>query len=140
MIYEESFGIIPLMREKGEWKVFLILHKAGRHWGFPKGRKQGSETALEAAKRELKEETDLDIEKFIQELPFEEHYQFRRHKEIVSKKTHYFPALVSGAVKLQPEEIRDGKWFPIGQAVHQLTFPAAKMILQQAFNLLNDLP
>ena len=54
MVEEVSFGVIPLMKDNAAWQVFLILHKSGNHWGFPKGHASGNETPQETATRELK--------------------------------------------------------------------------------------
>ncbi|HSX12387.1 MAG TPA: NUDIX domain-containing protein [Rhabdochlamydiaceae bacterium] len=133
---EESFGIVPLKQEEGVWKVFLILHKQGRHWGFPKGKRHDAEEAKVAAARELKEETNLDVVRFLQETPFVESYLFRSRGRKILKTVHYFPAVVSGELKLQEEEIRDGKWLPLTEAPQQLTFKEARSICDQITQML----
>jgi len=125
-IEEKSFGIIPLRQENGVWQVLLILHQGGRHWAFPKGHGNEGETALDSARRELKEETGLDIQELLQDSPLVERYQFHRKHEIVVKTVQYFPALVSGELKLQAEEIRDAKWVPLKESARHLTFKEAK--------------
>ena len=125
-IEEKSYGIIPLRQENGVWQVLLILHQGGRHWAFPKGHGDAGETALDSARRELKEETGLDIQELLQESPLIERYQFHRNHEIVIKTVQYFPALVSGNLQLQTEEIRDAKWVPLKESASHLTFKEAK--------------
>lgn len=138
IIQEESFGIIPLKQDKEGWKVFLILHLQGNHWGFPKGRKNEGEEAKEAAMRELKEETGLKLDSFLQETPFIEHYHFRRKGNKILKIVYYFPALVSGEYKLQPEEIREGRWLLLKEAPDLLTFKGAKTICDEVLSLLKS--
>jgi 8-oxo-dGTP pyrophosphatase MutT (NUDIX family) len=133
---EESFGVVPLKQEGGVWQVFLILHKHGHHWGFPKGRMQGVEEAKGAAARELKEETNLDIVEWLQDHPFVESYLFRSKGQKILKTVHYFPAIVSGTLLLQEEEIRDGKWLPLHEAKQRLTFREARSICDQIIHLL----
>ncbi len=135
-IEEESFGIIPLRQENGTWQVLLILHQGGRHWAFPKGHGNPGETALESARRELKEETGLDIDELLQETALTERYQFHRKREIVVKTVQYFPARVSGSLQLQAEEIRDAKWIPLKEAARHLTFKEAKEMCNKLVNLL----
>jgi 8-oxo-dGTP pyrophosphatase MutT (NUDIX family) len=125
-IEEKSYGIIPLRQESEVWQVLLILHQGGRHWAFPKGHGDPGETALDSARRELKEETGLDIQELLQESPLVERYQFHRKHEVVVKTVQYFPALVSGELKLQAEEIRDAKWVPLKEAASHLTFKESK--------------
>jgi 8-oxo-dGTP pyrophosphatase MutT (NUDIX family) len=131
MITVESFGIVPFVNENGTWKVLLILHRVGNHWGFPKGKANPGETALESASRELKEETGLIVSEVLLKTPMKEQYQFRRKKQAIVKIVHYFPALVDGNLNLQEEEIRDAKWMILSDALQQLTFREARHILQE---------
>lgn len=130
-VEDESFGVIPLRREGDEWRVFLILHRKGNHWGFPKGHRQNDETPLESAKRELLEETGFEVEHFIQETPLVDRYQFRRQGQLVIKRVFYYPALVTGTFKMQLEEIREGRWMTFEEALKQLTFKEGRAICKQ---------
>ncbi len=125
----ESFGIIPLRKEKGTWKVFLIQHKNGAHWGFPKGRAHGKESPLESATRELFEETGLKVKTLLKSTPFVEHYSGKE------KKVTYFAALVEGDVLLQLDEIQAGEWYDLQEAEKRLTFHEAKDLLRQVYDL-----
>ncbi len=132
MIVIDSFGIIPLVQDGKNWMVLLILHREGNHWGFPKGRRsEPDEEPLQAAMRELREETGLTVEELLKQDPFVEKYQFRRKSEVVIKTVRYFAARVSGQLKLQEEEIRDAKWVDLKEAVQYLTFKEAQNICQQ---------
>lgn len=121
---EHSFGIIPLRQNK----VFLIKHLAG-HWGFPKGRAIEGESPLQTAERELFEETGLRVEKLLQETPIEEHYECTKEGEQIQKQVTYFLAAVAGDLKLQAEEILEGKWFSLEEASDVLTFQEAKEVI-----------
>ena len=105
-VEEASYGIIPLKKEGEVWKVLLILHKGGKHWAFPKGRIDPGEEPLETAVRELKEETGLEVVEFVSREPLSDRYRFRRSGLMVTKSVDYFPAVVAGVVKLQPEEMK----------------------------------
>ncbi|MCI0381933.1 MAG: NUDIX domain-containing protein [Chlamydiae bacterium] len=135
-IQEESFGVVPLKQEKGEWFVFIILHKQGRHWGFPKGKKDPGEEPKETASRELNEETGMKIVRFLKEIPFVESYQFHREGKRVSKTVHYFPAVVEGEANLQQKEIRAGKWVRLKESLTHLTFREAQVVCEQVMQLL----
>ncbi len=137
MITVESFGIVPLVNDQGLWKVLLILHSQGSHWGFPKGKANPGETPLESATRELKEETGLVVSELLRTEPLKEQYQFHRKKQLVLKIVHYFPALVEGTLSLQEEEIRDAKWMTISEAMSQLSFGEARHILKEIARSLN---
>lgn len=52
-----SAGVIVVRRVDGEWR-FLLL-RAFQYWDFPKGLVEEGEASLEAAMREVQEETSL---------------------------------------------------------------------------------
>jgi bis(5'-nucleosidyl)-tetraphosphatase len=135
---EHSFGVVPLKQEKNEWKLLLIFHRGGKHWGFPKGHKNPNESDIETAARELKEETGLDVVTFISESPYVEKYTFYKFQEKVSKTVSYFPALVAGDLSLQPEEILDARWLSFDTAIKHLTFEEAKAICRKVQKLLKE--
>ena len=136
---DESFGVIPLSKERGHWEVFLIQHRGGRYWGFPKGHGEANETPFESAARELKEETHLDCVRLLKEEPLEESYWFRIEGKRVFKKVLYFIAEVSGEVQLQKTEINDGKWVPLPDAIDQVTHPEGKSILTEVNRFLSEI-
>ncbi len=52
-----SCGIVPVREAAGEQLVLML--RAYQYWDFPKGIKEDGERPLEAAKRELAEETGI---------------------------------------------------------------------------------
>jgi 8-oxo-dGTP pyrophosphatase MutT (NUDIX family) len=133
---EESFGIIPLSHKDGRWEVFLIQHRGGRYWGFPKGHAETDETPFQAASRELKEETNLDCVRLLWDKPLNEQYWFQIEGKRVFKKVTYFIAEVSGTVELQKAEINDGIWVPFPDAIEKVTHAEGKAILAEVVKLL----
>jgi len=129
MKYEESFGVIPLRQHNGLWEVFIIQHNRGHYWGFPKGHAEAGETPEQAAFRELKEETNLDFVSFVKADPFVENYQFTMKGEKISKRVIYFAAIVSGEVILQAQEIQNGAWVDVREAIDRVTHQEGKTIL-----------
>jgi 8-oxo-dGTP pyrophosphatase MutT (NUDIX family) len=57
-IQKRSFGIIPIAFGQDGSPVFLIL-RAYKNWDFPKGGAEVDEGPLEAARREMAEETGI---------------------------------------------------------------------------------
>ena len=68
MIQDQSFGVVPVRDDAktGEQEFLLVQHQAG-HWGFPKGHLEPGETPVQAAGRELAEETGLRRVKLVHE-------------------------------------------------------------------------
>ena len=58
VIRRRSYGIVPYAIG-GDGAVRFLLLRAFRNWDFPKGGAQGAETPLEAARREMREETGI---------------------------------------------------------------------------------
>ncbi len=135
---EESFGVIPLRKERGRWEVFLIQHRRSGYWGFPKGHAEPNETAQQSAFRELKEETNLELASLVQEESLSEQYYFMLEGQRVHKTVSYFVAQVKGNVRLQKQEIHDGKWVAFPEAIHQVTHQEGKALLIQVENILKS--
>jgi len=129
MTHQDSYGIIPL-RYETEWEVFIIKHRRG-HWGFPKGHPEKNEPPEVAAARELKEETGLEVDQFWAAPPLTEHFSFSWHGQRVEKTVTYYIALAQGNVKLQPEEVEDGRWISLYRADDLLSFPEARAVCKQ---------
>ena len=130
-MYEESYGTIPLSKQNNCWYTFLVKNKSGNHWGFPKGHPNLSETQKDTALRELKEETNLSVIKFLSEKPLVEQYSFQKDSNQVAKKVYYFLALVSKDAKITSDEIIEGKWIEVVQAKDLITYEASKEIANQ---------
>jgi bis(5'-nucleosidyl)-tetraphosphatase len=133
---DESFGVIPLRRQSGEWEVFLIQHNRNGYWGFPKGHAEPGETHMQAAFRELKEETNLELDRLLSEEPLIEKYTFIADRKRVFKQVLYFVAEVKGTPRLQTQEIHDGKWLVLPQAHRQLTHQEGRDLLAKVEGVL----
>lgn len=58
---EKSCGAIVYKKENDEYK-YLIAHQSNGHFSFPKGHMEENETEEQTAIREIKEETNIDVE------------------------------------------------------------------------------
>ncbi|MGA8163761.1 MAG: NUDIX domain-containing protein [Waddliaceae bacterium] len=127
---ELAYGIIPLVQIAGQWHVLLIRHQAG-HWAFPKGHAEKSEKAIQAATRELAEETGLSIKKMFLCPSLCETYDYKKESRMINKTVEYFVAEVKGDVTLQLEELSASKWVPLQEAEKHMTFPEGKTLCRQ---------
>ncbi len=139
MRYDQSYGIVPLQRDGARWLVFVVRHRGG-HWTLPKGHPEGTESALECAKRELFEETGLSVVKLLSEQPLIESYQFSSRGRPIHKTVHYFIAEVTGVIKIQKEELQEGKWVDLTRAGEVVTYAQMKSLLNSVIEMLPAIP
>ena len=131
MKQEKSCGCI-IINDKEE--VLLVRHNKG-HWDFPKGHVESGETEVETAKREVKEETNIDVE-------VNEEYRYSTKyspKEDVIKEVIYFLARnINDNRQAQLEEVSEVKWFSIEDAIDKITYDTSRDILIQLKNDLEE--
>lgn len=125
MKYEKSCGAIVIQGEK-----ILIIQQAAGHWGFPKGHVEDGETEVETAIREIKEETNLDVE-------IDESHRYVEHyspKEGVEKDVVLFVAkMIGGEIKAQEEEVQKIKWLSYEEAIQTITYDNSRSVLKEAW-------
>lgn len=124
---EKSCGTIIIDSNK---RVLLIKQKLG--WvGFPKGHMEQGETEMETARRETKEETNLNVivdEKKRYTISYITSTQI--DKEVV-----YFRAKpISYSLLPQEAEIAEIMWVDIDEAKQYLSFANLKQLWQNALD------
>lgn len=124
---EKSCGTIIIDSNK---RVLLVKQKLG--WvGFPKGHMEQGETEIETARRETKEETNLDVivdEKKRYTISYITSTQI--DKEVV-----YFRAKpISYSLLPQEAEIAEIMWIDIDEAKQYLSFDNLKQLWQNALD------
>ena len=129
MKQEKSCGAIVI----NDNKVLIIKHIKG-HYDFPKGHVEKNETERETAIREVKEETNIDIE-------IDQNYRYSikyKPKEDTIKEVIYFLGNPKSSIlKPQLEEVEKVKWISIEEAKSILTYNNSKEILNQLLKDLN---
>lgn len=128
MAHERCFGILGLKKDP-EWKILILLHRSGDYWGFPKGHGEPHENGIDAAKRELKEETALIVSEILSEDPLIERYSFERDGQKIDKTVYFYPALIHGTIQLQHKEIQRAEWVTLDQAAEKLSFEEARKLI-----------
>ena len=135
--WQGSCGIIPLAKSSGEWKVFLIQHRNyEQYWTCPKGRVESGETPEITAIRELKEETGLEVHRFLQKEPLLEEFYWINNGERQLKSVLFFVAEVKGEVSLQNQEISHGEWVSLSLAISRVAHPEGKETLRKVEKIL----
>lgn len=129
---EASAGGVVYRR--GEDIVFLLIRDPYDNWGLPKGHIEPGETVLEAAIREVGEETGLTELRALDELPSIDWYFRDRAHQLVHKRCRFF-LMESASGEARPqlaEGISDCRWLPFEEAVATLTHDNARRVLRAA--------
>ena len=135
MINEHSYGAVIFYVENNRIYYLLIQHSSNFHWGFSRGLKENHENGRETATREIKEETNLEVE-FIDgfENSFVFFYKWKGnlHKKEV---TYYVAKSNTKQVKLSWEH-KDFTWLEFNDALKKLDYEKDKETLKKAHNFL----
>ena len=114
---------IGVMIKNDKDEVLLGLRNASHgagEWSFPGGHLEFGETVFETAKREVKEETDLDIDTFELISVCDE------MRYIKTDNKHYLNLSVLGHYKgsepknMEPHKCQEWKWFPLNNLPENL--------------------
>ena len=135
MIIEKSCGAVVFTRDNGNIKYVIIESKEG-YLGFPKGHVENNETELETARREVFEETGLQVE-FLKNFRTEDSHPFQRNGETRMKHIVYFLVEFSGQVPVAQEtELNSIHLMNYEAALSSFRFESSKRILTEAHNYL----
>lgn len=91
-----SAGIVVVRRDAAGWRVLLL--RVYNYWDFPKGRVEAGESAIDAARRETREETTLDDLEFAWGEEFVDTQPYGREKKVA----RYYIARTATAVITLP--------------------------------------
>lgn len=119
---------------------YLLLRYGGGNWGFPKGHVEAGETDVQAAQREVAEETGIEIaaQRRLDGFEDDTDYRFRRGHTLVEKDVRFY--LIESAtreVKISHEH-SGYAWLPYPQALARVSFEGPRRILQGAHAFLMD--
>lgn len=85
-----SSGAVVYKGEQGKFLVLIMHRRATDSWHLPKGTQEPGEDLAATARREVREETGLEISlgPYIGKL----HSEIHRNGQVIPKETHYFLA------------------------------------------------
>ncbi|HLY76794.1 MAG TPA: NUDIX domain-containing protein [Thermoplasmata archaeon] len=117
---------------------FLLLHEpAEDRWCFPKGHVEPGETLLEAARREVAEESglhDLDVHEELGEVSYR-FYQPARDRNVI-KTSVYFLAFTAQTETTLESTFDEARWAPAPEAARLLRFETDRRMLAAAVDRL----
>ncbi len=138
MAKDYSTGVIVFRRFPRSEKFLLIKHRKG-HWAFPKGHRESGEKKIEAALRELKEETGIkNIRLLSKKVLISESYTFINgsNKEINKRVDYFIGEAKSDKIKIDNKEIIKFRWCTYNAALKIITFKQTKNTLKKAYAII----
>jgi 8-oxo-dGTP pyrophosphatase MutT (NUDIX family) len=136
-VKERSAGAVVFAGMPGGPEYLLLRYGAG-NWGFPKGHVEPGETDVQAAQREVEEETGIPIaaQRLLPGFEDDTDYRFRRGHVLVEKDVRFF------LVETQTREVKISHehsgfvWLPYPAALDRVSFEGPRRILQAAHSFI----
>lgn len=128
MIKEKSCGAVVYKIENNQVYVLLEKMKLG-HISIPKGHMEEGEDEVQTAKREIKEETNIDAEI---DISFREEITYSPKPRVLKKVVFFISEYKGGDLVAQEEEV-SSCYFVLGSdALKELTYDSDKEIVKKA--------
>ena len=130
---ESSAGAVVYRKTAEGGILFLLLQSAhGKPWGFPKGKLDAGENEVQAARREIAEESGLtDIELDLS-FRFTIYYNYRSGHATIKKTVTYFIARShTDTVRISWEHVAY-RWASYEEAIELVVYENARNTLKQA--------
>jgi bis(5'-nucleosidyl)-tetraphosphatase len=132
MIDERSSGAVIFSNNKELNKSeFLLLHYASGHWDFPKGNIEDGEDEVQAAYREIFEETGIQNVHFVEGFRKKIQYYYRRGDILIQKEAIFYLAITNTKEITLSNEHIGYAWKDYMEAMNQLTYKSAKDLLKE---------
>jgi 8-oxo-dGTP pyrophosphatase MutT (NUDIX family) len=136
MIREFSAGGVVVRRMQGRPFV-AVVRVRDEILALPKGHPDGEESAAEAARREVREETGLEAE--LVERIGEVKYWYVRGGERVMKIVAFFLFRYrSGSVENHDHEVEEALWIPLDEAPRRLAYKGEREMADAAISRLEE--
>ena len=131
--YEKSCGAVIYTVQNGT-RFYLVEQMQKGHVSLCKGHVEKDETELQTAEREIREETNLEVE-FVK--GFRKTIAYSPSTDCMKTVVFFLACAEHTSVRAQEEEVRAIQWLTFENAVEALTFDSTREILRQADAFLN---
>ena len=114
--------------------IVLVRRLTQGLWALPKGTPIGDETPSETARREVREETGLDVE--VDRFGGSIHYEFTRDAVLFRKTVNfYLMHAVGGDFTRHDSEYDAVEWAPVERALEKMTYGSETSLLRHIMAL-----
>lgn len=127
---EKSCGVVVYCHAaEGSPRHYLLLHYPNGHWDFAKGHVEQGEGQMEAALRELQEETGIRRVQLHEGFRHVFDYWYYRETGRSHKEVTFFLGRAPNRKVTLSHEHRGYVWLPYKEALGQITYSNAKQLL-----------
>ncbi len=135
---ERSAGAVVFYLNNGEPEYLILQYGAG-HWDFPRGNVEVGEKDIDAAKREIAEETGIKNLEFVFGFREKVKFFYRKKGKNIRKEVIYYLARTDTRDVHLSFEHKNFKWVKFEDALKTLTFETSREILRKAHRYLQSM-
>lgn len=135
---EAAGGIVAALDGDGLQVVLIAVPRPGGvRWSLPKGHFKGSENDEQAALREVREETGLEVE-IVAPLSTID-YWFVEKGVRYHKYVHYFlMRAIGGRLEDHDDEVIDVRWFEAREAIARMAYSNERELLERHIDAIDE--
>ena len=130
---EFSAGGLVVRRFRGRPFLAVVRVKGWTVLALPKGHIDEGETAVEAARREVREETGLDAEP-VEKLGDVRYWYSRGGERVFKVVSFYLFRYRSGSVRNHDDEVESAEWIPLEEAPRALAYKGEREMAEAALS------
>ena len=128
MIREKSCGAV-IYTETESGRNYLIETMRQGHVSLCKGHVEGRETEHETTRREIREETALEV-RFVGD--FRETMEYSPRPGCLKEVVFFLAEALGTETRPQEAEVRELSWLPLEEALTALTYESDRTVLERA--------
>ncbi len=130
-------GAVVFTRKNDEILYVIVKSKEGVY-GFPKGHNEFGESEEQTAIREIKEETNLDVQ-IINGFRATCEYKVPDEQDTIKNLVIFLAEYKNQVIKFQKEELKDAKLMNFNEALNSFKYDNLKKILKKADDFIKKL-
>jgi len=136
-VRETSAGGVIYRIQRGQIQTALI--RVRKRWRLPKGHVEEGERIGQTAVREVREETGLQgrLDQKLGNISYTYRAKTKEGEPIrISKRVYFFLLqYLRGDVRNHDYEVDEARWFPIEEAIENLSFATEKRMIRKALGI-----
>jgi 8-oxo-dGTP pyrophosphatase MutT (NUDIX family) len=136
MIREFSAGGVVVRRMEGRQFV-VVVRVRDAILALPKGHPMGSESAADAARREVREETGVEAE-LVEKLGDVRYWYARDGDRVLKNVAFFLFSYRSGDVADHDHEVEEALWIPLDEAPGRLAYRGEREMAESALSRLAE--